>query len=391
MRVVYIGAFRFPTFDAAAARVLNIGRALRDAGHEVTFVAWGGRYGDHFCQERGCGIYDGFNFYVSGELNSLSALEKIGNKLRPGAASLSVLGRLLSETDVVVAYNPAYGFNKKLARLCQRHSIKYVTDLTEWYDNNELRFTDYLPNWLNMRRFNRYHVKHKIVISSYLDRFYKEGHNIVVPAMCDSKDLKWSVRRNDVPTNGLITLIYAGNPAKKDKLFEVVNALARLERECPGRVRLLVLGIDRANFISAYHKLLDTDCLPESIEFKGRVAQDEVPRYYAESDFMVLLRDDTRKSNAGFPTKFAESMMSGTPVIANLTSDLGLYLKDGKNGFVVSKPTAKALFKTLKNKVLKLDSGRLKVFKDNAHETGLGSFDYSNYTTKLQAFFNNLD
>ncbi len=39
-RVYYVGAFSFPEGDAAAARVLNIGKALRETGFEVIYGGW---------------------------------------------------------------------------------------------------------------------------------------------------------------------------------------------------------------------------------------------------------------------------------------------------------------------------------------------------------------
>jgi hypothetical protein len=40
MKIIYIGSFRFPIYDAAASRVLNNARALRLYGHEVKFISW---------------------------------------------------------------------------------------------------------------------------------------------------------------------------------------------------------------------------------------------------------------------------------------------------------------------------------------------------------------
>ena len=38
---------------------------------------------------------------------------------------------------------------------------------------------------------------------------------------------------------------------------------------------------------------------------------------------------------AGFPTKVVESLALGTPVITNLTSDLGFCVFDGRNGVIL--------------------------------------------------------
>ena len=388
MRIIYIGAFRFPTYDAAAARVLNIGRALRAAGHEVTYISWGGKYQERSVDGDSDDYYDGFRYFISGELNA-SGFKKVRRRLSPGVYSLKILKDLLSETDLIIAYNPGYSFNRKLITLCRKHNVKYAADITEWYDNNELKFTDYLPNRLNMTKVNKEFVLNRILISSFLDSYYSTGNNVIVPATCNSTDEKWAVTSSACKCKSPVTLIYAGNPAKKDKLHEVINAVERVEKTNQGRIRLFVLGIDRENYIKRYANLLDNPNISEAVEFKGRVKQDDVPKFYAQAHFMVLLRDDSRKSNAGFPTKFAEAMMSGTAVIANITSDLGLYLNDGVNGFVLPESTSDALFRVLID-ILSMDIRDIETMQTEAKKTGLEFFDYRKYIDTLNSFINRL-
>ena len=69
MEVVYVGSFRIPNFDAAAARVLNIARALRAAGHSVRFISWGGtERAEDLCEEGGY-KYDGFPYVITDEID----------------------------------------------------------------------------------------------------------------------------------------------------------------------------------------------------------------------------------------------------------------------------------------------------------------------------------
>lgn len=389
LRIVYIGAFRFPTYDAAAARVLNIGRGLRELGHEVTFISWGGKY------EKGetddFAYYDGFKYYISGELNETNTLKKIYNKFISGAKSIQILKSMIDKTDLVISYNPCFDFNLKLAHLCRLRGVKYAVDLTEWYDNNEIKITDILPNRLNMTWFNKTRISNRILISSYFSRIYSKGNNVVIPATCDSKEAKWNVvnARNDNSPKA-VTMIYAGTPAKKDKLHEIINAVERVDRECPDRIQLLVLGSTKESYLKNYGHLLQDPEIPDAVDFLGRVPQTEIPRYYAEADFMVLIRDKTRKSEAGFPTKFAESMMSGTPVIANITSDLGKYLLNGKNGFIVDGTSQEELYNTLVRNVLCLSNERIGVMSNLAKKTGMSFFDYRAYSATLKSFIDNL-
>ena len=390
MKIIYIGSFRLPNCDAAAARVLNVARALRLAGHEVSFVIWGGEERESDLCPDGKYRVDGFEYVVTHELPSNEgAIKRVMNKLTRGQKTKRLLRQQLGSYDAIITYN--CNLSHWLIGFTKRHHLKLINDITEWYDNNELKVIDRL-----LYAWNMYHtqkrVPNKIVISSYLDRFYNMTHNIVVPATCDASEAKWQqgaakAKEKAGEFDG-ITLIYAGNPARKDAVHYAINAVQRLIDE-GANVRFLIVGAERERYLKNYSDLLSMKELSERIQFLGRVPQDEVPSYYALADFMVLLREPTRKSTAGFPTKFSESFTSGTPVIANLTSDLGLYLKDGKTGFVVVLPSEEAIYQTLKTHVIGLNREQISEMKNNVREVAK-ILDYHAYVDVLHDFVENI-
>lgn len=391
MKIVYIGSFRLPNFDAAASRVLNNARALREAGHDVSFISWGGKQREEDkCDDGVCRV-DGFPYIVTNELpqQGLSTIGRIQNKFQRGNKTKSLLRNWPNPIDVIITYNNC--ICRWLFPFCKRRGIKLINDITEWYAYNELNPLEWLSYAYDMYSIQK-RVKNKIVISSFLDRFYSKTHNIVIPATCDASEEKWHKNLDHAksyfaPFDG-ITLIYAGNPAKKDLVHNVINAVHRLAEE--GRaIRFLIVGVTRENYISRYSSMIKSSNLSDSIIFLGRVSQDMIPSFYHQSDFMVLLREQTRKSNAGFPTKFAESFTSGTPVIANITSDLGNYLKDGTTGFVVPESSEEAISQILKEKVLSLTKADKEKIKSNVREAAK-QLDFHTYIEPLRDFMNNL-
>lgn len=390
MKIIYIGSFRLPNGDAAAPRVLNVARALRLAGHEVSFISWGG-------EERACDLcpdgkyrVDGFEYEVTHELDAKGGiLQKVRTKLTRGSRTKKILKERLGEYEAIISYNDSIirwlvGFTKK-------YQLKLISDLTEWYDNNELKVTDWLPYAWDMKRTEML-VKNKIVISHFFDDYYSTTNNIIVPATCDASETKWkqgvAEAKEKVGEFDGITLIYAGTPARKDAVHYAINAVQRLIDE-GAAIRFLIVGAEREQYLKNYADLLKKSELSERIQFLGRVPQEEVPSYYALADFMVLLRESNRKSNAGFPTKFAESFTSGTPVIANLTSDLGRYLFDDNTGFVVKEPTENAIYETLKKRVIGLTKDKIEQMKRNVGQEAK-RLDYHHFVEPLREFMNNL-
>lgn len=386
MRIIYIGAFRLPCYDAAAARVLNVARALRLAGHKVSFISWGGEErAEDYCPD---GKYrvDGFEYIITHELDPKGGFfNRVKSKLTRGERTKCLLRSMLGCYDAVIAYNG--NLARWLISFTSKNHLKLICDLTEWYDYKELSYIDWIPYTFNMRCTQK-HVRNKIVISSFFDNHYKNTHNIIVHATCNADESKWhegdNTEKLNVSAFSGITLIYAGNPARKDAVHYAINAVQRLLEE-GAKLRFLIIGIKREDYIKKYSDLLKCNILSEQIQFVGRVSQDDVPSYYALADFMVLLREQTRKSNAGFPTKFSESFTSGTPVIANITSDMGEYLKDAETGFVVKEPTEDAIYRTLKEKVLTLNHDEIDQMK-NRVKIVASQLDFHAYVEPLRDF-----
>lgn len=389
MNIIYLGCFRLPNYDAAAPRVLNNARTMQLCGHQVSFISWGGKYRDSdLCKDGKCRI-DGMEYVITDELDPKGSLySKMMQLLHRGDKTLAILESMDVKPDLIVMYNADYGWTKRMLKYCNKYNIKIANDITEWYDNNELHFWDILPYRYNMTRLQR-KVKNKICISSFLDKYYKESNNLLLPPLCDHSEAKWNATIEDdriKPFDG-ITLIYAGKPAKKDCVHTVINVVNKMVQE--GKpIRFMILGITREIYLERYSVVLDSKELHENILFLGSVSQDLIPAYYRNADFMVLLREANRKNMAGFPTKFAESMSAGVPVIANTTSDLGSYIINGKTGFVVEDEKAASLEKTLTD-ALSLSRQQIDSMKQSTKANN-DSFNYACRKAEMNMFLDKL-
>ena len=87
---------------------------------------------------------------------------------------------------------------------------------------------------------------------------------------------------------------------------------------------------------------------------------------------------------AGFPTKFSESLACGTPVLTNISSDLGKYLKDGVNGYEMNITSNEALTSSLE-KALSLGREELKRMKEYCAKDN--TFDYHSFVDEFAKRF----
>lgn len=339
-KIIYVGSFRFPEKDAASKRVYSIGCILRDLGFTVIFA--GGQQSS--CVEEKL-QYKGFSYYSLGELDRKngSILEKIQNFFRVGDNTVNWLQEYTKENTVekIIVYNSSNVFLSKILRFCRRKNIEVICDITEWYDSSNLPGGRYgivsIDNAIKMH-FTYKKITKKILISNYLFDFYDGDNtkNIIVPPLFVERK-----KINKKVINEYVNILYAGSPAKKDYI-QLFLAVYIKNRKILPNLSFKILGISRKEFEEQYGLKVSGN-----ISFYGRVLYSKVLEVYNESHFSFFVRDNKRYANAGFPTKFIESMSQATPVVANITSDLRSYLEDGKNGYVLEDLNEASILKVL--------------------------------------------
>lgn len=324
--VLYIGRFLFPDLNAAANRVLGIGSILAELGYEAVFAGSNETCREVDLCEDGLYRYKGFVYFARGKFSKkefylewdyfFSAVESIG----------------LPKIKYIIAYNFSALPSWMLYKWCQRNDITLIVDCTEWYKLNSNMPVWSLDSELRMRVVNPL-AKNIIAISSYLENFYKNKGctTVIIPALTSEPAMPPKMANANKDT----VFCYCGDPGKKDLLPDIIRAFQRLY-ESRQDFKLEVVGLNKSQYIRRYNIDSDlSDVLDKFTNFHGFIPQQDAKRIVAKADFSVLLRHKERLSMAGFPTKFVDSMACGTPMIANITGDLGLYLQDGGNGFVV--------------------------------------------------------
>lgn len=324
--ILYVGGFELPDKNAAAHRVLNNAKIFRELGFNVAFCGINKEIAD-------CTDYT--EMIMGFESRPMSYPKSAWQWVRLLLDRKHYLKSLSLYDDIkyVICYNLHAAPLAGLIRICRKNGIKLIADCTEWYENklslNPVKLIKCIDTALCMRVFQK-KCDGMIAISSYLADYYKKSVKkvIVVPPLVDLSDEKYSFV-GEKPENAVKTLVYSGSPsASKEALGELVNCLNNIT-DCD--YRLKIVGITKSEFEKMYGIGPN-----EKVEFMGRVSHKEAIEAVRRGDYAVIIRPKTRVTTAGFPTKFAEAISVGTPVIANDISDLAQYLSGGKNGYTVT-------------------------------------------------------
>lgn len=364
-RVLYVGGFELPDRNAAAHRVLNNAKILKALGYDVVFcgvdnqiTAFSNMPNDVF----------GFESYPTPYPKSTKAWV---NQMCDISAYVALIEKY-PDIKFIFAYNLHALPLAKLLRLAKKKGIRVISDCTEWYENkfslNPVKLIKCFDTVLCMQYFQK-KCDGMIAISTYLRDYYKKYIKIilVLPPLVDLSDEKYSGAKYE---NETTTLVYSGSPAaSKEALGDVVKGLNEFENL---NFNLRVVGVTKEKFVEIY----GIEPRDEKVEFLGRVSHMEALKEVKNADYSVIIRPRTRVTMAGFPTKFAEAISCGTAVIANDTSDLADYIKDGKNGHIV--------------RLESLSDDLYKIIADgNVPTVERDTFDYKNWVPVFEGFLNN--
>ena len=263
-----------------------------------------------------------------------------------------------------------------------------IHDSVEWFSEEQFDNAKKARAYKMRDNINRNLVSkgwRVMAISSYLEEhFSKQCDKVVrIPVIMDVDSMKYRV---DIDGNcGKIKIAYVGSPGKKDYLKNIVEGFELLSKELLERVEFHIVGVSNEQLVSMCDvNQSSIENLGDVLFVHGRIPHQDAIGFVQNSDFTVLLRDASlRYARAGFPTKSVESLASATPIICNLSSDLGLYLKDGKNAFVAEDHMPESLKVALEKAITSSCESRREM-RTNARKTAEEDFDYKNYTALFE-------
>lgn len=385
--IIYIGGFQLPDRNAAAHRVLSNGKILKELDYNVVFIDVDTtiQYGNDILNTKK--DIQGFNCWSApypksyGQwFNYLSSINSI----------IKVLSQY-SDVKAVICYNYQAVALMKLKKFCSKNNIKVLADCTEWYStkgaNILFKIIKNLDSFLRMRIIQK-KLNGLIVISRYLEKFYRNCSNVIcIPPLVDLSEKKWEIEEvlgvNYIDDK--IVIVYAGSPGKnKDKINIIIEVLYELSNIYS--FEFYVVGVSKKEYLDNYRKHNEIlNKLNGHVKFLGRLNHFESIRYIKMADYTMFIRDVNRTNNAGFPTKFVESISCGTPTITTKTSDLEEYLVDGENGYFIDTEKKEEIITNLK-KIL--EKRNYQFMKDKNIDSKI--FDYKNYVEQVRGFMNKI-
>lgn len=177
-------------------------------------------------------------------------------------------------------------------------------------------------------------------------------------------------------------LLNSGTFTEKDGLSYLVAAASQVRNSHPD-IKLVFTG---APSPTIRQKILQMGGggAEKWIMFTGFLSRDQLVWCYKHALGLLSCRSNSSYANYGFPTKLAEYLAAGTPVIATRVGDIEEYLVDSENAFL-AKPENVA---SIADAILRLltNSERAALVGNSGREVARQYFDYNNHIQGVADF-----
>ena len=376
MYVLMVVPSDFPNGDAGAVRDMSFADIFRALGYDVFLIGAG--------RKEKAGQVNGIHFF-SVYRETRNRLDHLKRFVFSKAAYRTFIRQIVEQNglpSVIYVNDVSHGVIESLRVMAEKNRIPMLHDSTEWYSPCEFSKGKWDKAYILKDRLNRKVIRKPIRvmgISTYLtEHFRSRGLQAVrIPVIMDVKNAGVSVN-----TESRVKLIYAGSPANKDYLKEIVAGTCLLSEKDQQKLEMHILGADEGQI----RALTKRQSLPACIKAYGRVPREKVEETMLQMDFAVLLRPaEERYARAGFPTKSVEAMSHGVAMMCNLSSDLGMYLKDGENAIIVNGHDEESFARGLE-RVLSMSRPQIDAVKRHARQLAEKEFDYRNWVKTVSDF-----
>ena len=378
MRIAYVGSLISNLHHSSTLRVCGIAKALALGGAEI-FVS---SAGENLLLNEQLKTHN-IHVYPT-KPSDFTIPHRLRNLLMMDTSYVIPNWIKKINPDGILVYHAGFADLVQLLILSRKMRIPLVIDAVDWYEPSHFPGGKYSRLALQSEFAMRYlapKVTSAIVVSRFLQNYFQTKN---IPTLRVQPLFSQTHERpaQFCDENHKLNLCYAGNPIPNDKFITILQAILN-QRDIEFHVIGLTLD-EVVAFMDAHGLKMPDSNSTIKITAYGKMKNRDAIQIIAACDFTMLIRDIGRFSIAGFPSSVSESLSLGTPIIGNLTSDLGEFLSDGENAMITPTAEVADLDDAIKRALL-LSIEERALMKKKTKQSAQ-RFDYKNFAEPLADF-----
>jgi glycosyltransferase involved in cell wall biosynthesis len=333
--LIFGDSFSFPDGNAATNRVHTYAKGFYENGVNVQVICFANDYVN----------------VVDGELNGINFYHTFGQKSRHKYfiirrwqkfikyfRTIRLIGEI-NKSDKIIALNcwaEHLHFQIFAFIIAKYFNTKFILE------RSEHPFKDYEDSFIKLI-FGNIKLYFEIsfcsgifCISRHLVEFYKNrGFNpqklFLVPSTVDPTRFVHSGEKifpfPFIGYFGSLTFTW-------DNIDILIKAFAKISNKFP-EIRLVLGGFCLEDEKKQLKDLIKELNITTKVELLKYLKREEIVNYINQAHILVLVRKNNTKSQASFPSKLTEFLVTANPVISVNVGEISDYLTDGENAFLV--------------------------------------------------------
>lgn len=389
--IVYLGPFYLPDRNAACHRAINNAKGLAELGYKVRIIGFETKTRTGDLGEPHPGV----------SLRTVDAGSGLSSyRVDPRSALAELKGGLQGQSvSHVICYNYPALTQAAIQLWCLCNRVTFLSDITEWNTKGGRGLLRNIARAVEISLRVRVLARLGggiITTSPWMTAYYGRRASRPIselPTLFD-KTMVETCPLPASPSGAPVRLVFVGpgfdtamrnvDPAAMKERTDLVLRMVGAALDRGQKLRLDIFGLDRNRYEAAFPQ--DTSILDvwgDFITFHGRVPHKRILDALYAAHASVIFRDNKRANNVGFPTKFAESLMTGTPVVIDRIASIAAY-HDHPHVLTIDRADPEQMAQDM---LAHLDTWRERERTTPSAPESYQSFHYANFVNEMRSAF----
>ena len=391
MNITIILNEAYPHGMAATNRIHLYAKRFKERGHNVEVIVPRPteRHKTKALNFEKQGEYDGIKFrYPVNPIRSQSFIKRRFNDFLSFFNTLGYVATKKRNTDILLIVDNRWYMivTYKIFSLIDR--CKFVLEISEFPFVFAIRRSFFRKIYIHL--YIKYIYKlfdGLIVISDSLYEYFEEkihskAKHIIVPIITNTNNFKHT-------PNNSGEIVYTGALNQfKDGIMDLLQGYTIFTKKNPGKKLVLMGDLNVSPNKDDVIEFIDKNKMQDNIEITGYVDRPVMIERMTNAAVLALAKPNNQQSEHCFPTKIAEYLSTGKPVLTTSTGSIPQYLTDRKNSFLTEPNDPDHLAQTLSD--IFADYGKAEIVGQNGRRLAQNEFDYTSQVDRIIIFFDEL-
>jgi glycosyltransferase involved in cell wall biosynthesis len=336
MSYIIIGdLFTFPDGEAATNRVHTYAKGLTLNGREVHVICTRNDYlSDPDGEAGGVKYYRPFGQSVRSRYFLIRNWKKVMKFIKTFKLVRSINRK--NKVQAIIVYSGllftflfswfvAATTRSKLIQEISEHPLRY-------HQKGKIRIAiGKLMIWLQTTLNDGIFCISHFLMDFYRERGFPPGRLLLVPSTVDPDRF---ISLNGSPFSFPYIGYFGMLTFSRDRLDMLIEAFAIIATKYP-QYRLVLGGPEYGSELEKIKSLASELGIKERMIILEYLPREEIIEYIANSEVLVMVRENDLKAHASFPSKLTEYLATGRPVISVNVGEISRFITNGVNAYLV--------------------------------------------------------